>query len=222
MSLLEAQRSFYREAVPRQFNRTIEAQRLRADAAHDSGPGTAPATGTSPARLLEEMQAVRAGIRVEVETGNGRDVHALEIAKGEMRVVEELERAPFMILEHDLDQFESLRTQCGDSVLGFLGAMAGLGDEMKLTSQRVRSLRSLGGSLRFQVRGPQGFELRASFGIDPPEPSPRASISIEPEIFEALKSGALEAQNAFFEEKIQVDGELEFAIGIALAALSPD
>ena len=128
MSLLDAQRAFYREAVPNQFNRRIEAQR-RAAQADPEGDGNADeaTNSASPvrveaARLLEEMQAVRTGIRVEVDTSEGRDVHSLEIGGGEMRVVEEFERDPFMILAHDLDQFTALRKQCGDSVLGFLGA----------------------------------------------------------------------------------------------------
>ena len=210
----EAQ-TFYREAVPRQFNRTIEMQRSRAQESKD------PAA----LRLLEEMEAVRAAIRVEVAGGaaGGPDLYRLEIARGEMRAVEgEGGRAPFMILTHAVDQFEPIREQCGDSVLGFLGAMAGLGDEMKLTRQRVRSLRELEGSLLFEVLGSRGFRLIASFGIDPPEIPPRAAIQIEQSVFDALKAGELNAQDAFFEEKMQVEGDLELAIGVALAALSPD
>ncbi|MEE8164323.1 MAG: SCP2 sterol-binding domain-containing protein, partial [Myxococcota bacterium] len=121
-----------------------------------------------------------------------------------------------------LDQFPNLRRECDTSILGFLGVMAGLEAEMKLTSQRVRSLRALQGSLRFEIEGPDGFVLVASFGVDPPEPEPRTEIRLSSEIFEALRGGVLDAQEAFLDERIAVIGDLELAIGMALAAASPD
>ena len=42
------------------------------------------------------------------------------------------------------------------------------------------------------------------------------------EIFEALRSGVLDAQEAFLDERIGVAGDLELAIGVAIAAASPD
>ena len=173
-------------------------------------------------RMLEEMRAVRTTIRVEVECDAGLRIHILEIERGEMRAVEAEARSPFFILQHRLDQFPNLRRECDSSILGFLGVMAGLEAEMRLTSQRVRSLRALKGSLRFEIEGPRGFVLVASFGVDPPEPQPRAEIRISSEIFEALRDGALDAQQAFLDERIALVGDFELAIGVALAAASPD
>ena len=210
MTFGAAHHSFYQEQVPKQFNAQREAVRVLAEGDPEA------------ARVLEEMCAVRTAIRVDVQEGEACEQHWLEIERGTMHAGRLGDRPPFLILSHARSDFAALRAGCGDSVLGFLGALAGLGQEMKLTAQRVRSLRALGGSLDFEVRGEQGFALCATFGRDTPETPPRAGIHIEPEIFDLLRSGELDAQTAFFEERIEVAGDLEMAIGVALAVLAPD
>jgi hypothetical protein len=210
MSLLAEQNCFYRELVPKQFNQTFDRQVELA------------VEDPEAAELLDEMRAVRASIRVEVEGDTQHFVHILEIDGGRMRAVDDTTRAPFFLLTHRLDQFENLRQRCGTSVLGFLGALAGLGEEMRLTSQRVRSLRELEGELVFEVEGRSGFSLTAAFGTGSAEAPARASIRLSPEIFESLQRGELDAQDAFFDEKITVEGDMGIAIGAALAALSPE
>ena len=210
MNLLEEQQVFYRERVPEQFNRTLESQRA---AARDD-----PAA----ARLLEEMEAVRTAIIVQVDSGDALHRHAYEIDRGEMRCVDEPTRTPFLILGHALEDFPNIRRECGDSLLGFLGGLAGLGDEMRLTSQRVRSLRELDGTLVFERVGPGGFVLFASFGIERPEPEPRATIRLEGAVYGRLRTGELDPQDAFLDGQIEIDGDMEMAVGLALAALSPD
>lgn len=210
MSVVEAQHHFYRERVPAQFNDVLARQAQQAE------------TSPEAKRLLEEMRAVRTSIRIEVLGDDAPFLHRLEIDEGVMRVVDAPKRDPFFVLRHPLDQFENLSRQCGASVFGFLGSMTGLGDDMKLTSQRVRSLRELKGSLLFEVGGHEGFSLKAGFGVDLTEAEPNASIRLPPEIFEALRCGELDAQDAFFDEKIDVEGDFEIAVGAALAALSAD
>jgi len=210
MNLLEEQQVFYRERVPEQFNRTLESQRA---AARDD-----PAA----ARLLEEMEAVRTAIIVQVDSGDALHRHAYEIDRGEMRCVDAPTGAPFLILGHTLEDFPSIRRECGDSLLGFLGGLAGLGDEMRLTSQRVRSLRELDGCLVFERVGPGGFALVASFGIETSEPEPRATIRLDEAVYGRLRAGELDPQDAFLDGQIEIDGDMEMAVGLALAALSPD
>jgi hypothetical protein len=210
LSGVEAQDAFYRERVPAQFNATLARQIERAE------------NDPEAKRLLEAMRAVRTAIRIEVLDGDEPHVHRLEIDDGVMRSVEVADRIPFFVLRHALDQFPNLSRQCGASVLGFLGSMTGLGEDMKLTSRRVRSLRELKGSLLFEVGGNEGFSLTAWFGVDASDYAPDASIRLRPEIFAALKAGELDAQDAFFDEEIDVEGDMEIAIGVALAALAAD
>jgi len=210
MSLIKEQRIFYRERVPEQFNHTLESQR----AAADSDPAAA--------RMLEEMEAVRTAIIVQIDSGAALHRHVFEIDRGEMQCVDEPVRVPFLLLGHSLEDFPNIRRECGDSLLGFLGGLAGLGDEMRLTAQRVRSLRELHGSLVFERIGPGGFVLFASFGIETPEPEPRATIRLDEAIYAQLRSGELDPQDAFLGGQIAIEGDREMAVGLALAVLSPD
>ena len=210
MNLVEDQRVFYRERVPEQFNHTLDEQRAAANSDPDA------------ARMLEEMEAVRTAIVVQVDSGDALYRHVFDIERGRMRYVDQPARAPFLILGHALEDFANIRRECGDSLLGFLGGLAGLGEEMRLTSQRVRSLRELHGSLVFERLGVGGFVLFASFGIETPAAEPRTKIRLDDAIYTQLRSGELDPQDAFMDGRIEIEGDMEMAVGLALAALSPD
>ncbi len=210
MSLLEEQHVFYTERVPEHFNRTLERQRATARDDADA------------ARTLGEMEAVRAAIVVQIDTGDGVQRHVFEIENGEMRFVADPTRVPFLILNHTLEDFPSIRRECGDSLLGFLGGLAGLGDELRLTAQRVRDLRELHGSLAFERTGPGGFVLVATFGIETPEVQPRATIRLDETIYKQLRNGELDPQDAFLNGMIEIEGDTEMAVSLALTVLSPD
>ena len=210
MSLLEEQDAFYRDRVPEQFNRTLARQQQAAE----SDPHAA--------RVLAEMEAVRTSIIVQVDDAVAMHRHVFEIDRGVMSLVEVPSRAPFLILGHTLEDFPNLRRECGDSLLGFLGGLAGLGEEMRLTSQRVRSLRDLAGSLVFERVGPDGFALFAQFGADAPSPEPRTTIRLDQETYRALQRGELDPQDAFLGGQVEIIGDEGMAIGLALAAVAPE
>ena len=221
MKLLASQHEFYTDRVPEQFNQTLQTQRQLVK------NGSADAERAR----LEEMEAVRASIAVTVTTPNQDIEHLYAIERGEMRLVEKAERPPFMRIRHSLEDFSNLREECGDSLLGFLGALAGLGDEMRLTALRVRSLRELAGQLLFERVGEGGFSLHASFGAaaaearldaNGKEPAPRATIRIDDAVYALLRSGELDPQDAFLDGRIEIEGDLEMAVGLALTAASPD
>jgi hypothetical protein len=210
MNRVDAQRAFYAVQVPEQFNRTLENQTVSAQsdrAAED---------------VLAEMQAVRTSILVEIEDGDDLHRHAFDIERGRMQYVDAPAYPAFLILGHTLEDLENIRRECGQSLLGFLGGLAGLGDEMRITSQRVRSLRELNGSLVFERVGDGGFRLFASFGVEKPASEPRARIRIEEAIYARLRQGELDPQDAFLDGLIEIEGDVEMAIGLALAALSPE
>lgn len=210
MSSLEEVEHFYRTRVPAQFNHVFERQAELA------------AGDPEEARLLGEMRAVRTSITVQIDAGKEARTHSFDIERGHMKHVTCPTRTPFLVLRHSLEQFGSIRRECGDSILGFLGALAGLGEEMKLTAQRVRSLKGLDGSLRFESAGKQGFVLLAHFGQAPNDDEPRSIIRIRDEIFARLRSGALEPQAAFLDGLVEIEGDEEMAIALALAASSPE
>lgn len=210
MSRLQEVDRFYEQRMPAQFNRLFERQQAIAD------------QDPEEARLLEEMRAVRTALVVRVDSGSSRRSHCFEIERGRMEHVDRPRRPPFLAVHHSLDQFDALRRECGDSILGFLGALAGLGEEMKLTAQRVRSLRELNGSLRFEISGEAGFVLRVLFGDTASESEPESLIRIEDAVFARLRSGELDPQTAFLDGLVQIEGDEEMAIRLALAVASPD
>lgn len=200
--------AFYSERVPAQLNESLAAQRLAAASDEDA------------ARVLEEMEAVRASIVVRVgdeEPG----CFAYDIERGEARHVAAPRRAPFMILGHDVAHFAAIRRECGDSLLGFLGALAGIGDALRLTSLLVRNLRELDGSLVFERAGHDGFALRAHFGSGEPASEPRAVIRVDAMTYARLRAGELDPQDAFLAGEIEVEGDEGMAIALALAAMAP-
>ena len=219
MSLLEEQDTYSRERVPQQFNRTLATQR-----AHAYRQADAPVPAAT--RVLEEMEAVRTSIVVQVDTGTDLRRHVFEIDRGEMSYLDAADaqpaRPPFLILGHALEDFENLRRECGDSLLGFLGGLAGHQDEMLLTSQRVRSLRELGGRLVFERVGKAGFVLFAHFGVEAPAAEPRATIRIDEATYQQLRQGEIDPQDAFLSGRVEITGDESMAIGLALAAASPD
>lgn len=200
--------TFYRERVPAQFNRTFEAQRALADA------GDADA-----ARVLEGMRTVNATIEVEVE-GDGR--YHLNVDAGHMQAGERNAHAPFMTMKHDLASFAVLERESGDSVLSFLGGLAGMSEDMRLTSQRIQNLRGIQGSLRFELTGERAFSVWVHFGDSAPPEVPDCHISIEGSSYDQLRSGELGPQDAFLGGQIQVEGDMTIGMQVALAALSPE
>jgi hypothetical protein len=200
--------AFYTERVPTQFNDTFEALVRRAEA------GDAEAT-----EAVAGMRTVTASIRIEI---GGTDFYNLNIARGLMTADAQPAQPPFLTLRHELGDLTVLAEESGDSVLGFLGALAGLGDEMRLTSQRVQNLRRLEGTLGFTLEGDRSFHLRASFGQGPEVTPPTCAIAIDGEIYRKLRSGELDPQDAFLSGEIAVEGDMQMIIQLALSVLSPE
>jgi hypothetical protein len=201
---------FYRERVPAQFNRTWQAQQ------------TSAANDVAAAQQLEGMRTVRATIRVIVRRPGGDEVHDLDVVDGSMLASDSGRAAPFMTLVHDDDSFATIERESGDSVLGFLGALAGLQEDMKLTSLRIQNLSQIDGSLLFELTGKSPLALTAHFGSGAPQHEPRCCLRIDSETYAELRSGALAPQDAFMDGRIQIEGDMQMAMQLALAALSPD
>lgn len=205
-------RDFYTRRVPAQWNRTLEQQE------------SAAASGDEGARrVLEGMQAVDATILVQVRAdGEPEQRFALDVAAGRMSAADTPAQPPFMTLAHDLATFEVLERESGDSVLGFLGGLAGLEESMKLTAGRMANLAGLAGTLRFALTGEGGFELLVHFGEGEVAPEPRCSLSVDREAYDKLRSGEMNPQEAFMNQQIQIVGDMQMAMQLALAAMSPD
>ncbi len=202
----ESPRHFYAERLPEQFNRALREQERRLEAAQ---------------RLLDGMRAVHATIRIEVR-GDSGGTFFLNLERGVMSAGDAPAHPPLLSVIQDRPAFERIAREAGDSALGMLGGLSGLAGEMKLTQARIDNLKGVRGCLRFEVTGAEGFALLTHFGDGPLPDAPTTTIRVDPETYAALRSGALDPQQAFMSGKIQVEGDMQLAMQLALAALSPD
>lgn len=198
---------FYTRRVPAQWNKTLETQEAEATGGDDDAK-----------RILQGMQSVDATIRVQVD---GNDF-ALNVDAGRMTAAEAPAQAPFMTLAHDMDTFAVLERESGDSVLGFLGGLAGLEESMKLTASRMQNLAGLEGTLRFALTGDGGFVLLVHFGEGEVAAEPKCRLSVDREAYDKLRSGEINPQEAFMNQQIEIAGDMQMAMQLALAAMTPD
>jgi hypothetical protein len=197
---------FYGERIPAQFNRALEEQ---------------AASGEDGQRVYEAMRAVDATIRVDVE-GEGGGTFFLNIRAGEMNAEPSAAHPPFLTLLQDQRAFERLAREAGDSALALLGGLSGLAGEMRLTRSRIENFSEVDGLVSFEVTGDEGFVLRTHFGDGPVPAEPKTTIKVDETAYRDLRSGALDAQAAFMNQQILVEGDMQAAMQLALAAIAPD
>lgn len=197
---------FYGERLPAQFNRALDAQE---------------ALGDEGRKVYDGMRAVDATIRVEVEGEGGGTFH-LNIAGGRMSADAADAHPPFLTLFQDRRAFERIAREAGDSAMALLGGLSGLAGEMKLTKARIDNLVFVNGLVHFEVTGDDGFVLRTHFGSDPLPAAPDTTITVDEAAYQDLRSGRLDPQQAFMNQQIVVEGDMQMAMQLALAAIAPD
>jgi len=199
-------RHYYRETIPAAFNRALEQQ--AADPAADR-------------HVYDEMCAVRASIRIEIRSDPPQEFF-LDIEAGRMAPAEQASHPPFLSVALDLTAFERVAREAGDSITALLGSVAGLGDEMRLTAKRVRDLAAVDAAIRVEVTGDTGFDLTLGLGPQPALDAPDATLRMDVGSYRALRDGTLDPQQAFLEDAIQTEGDMEKVLQLAFAAVAPD
>ncbi len=207
--MTETPQQYYGVSLPTEFNRLLAEQEAAASA------------DEAAQRVLTGMKAVNATLRIEV-TGEGGGEFFLNLSGGVMSSSDTPAHDPFMAMIQDLDGYRRLVHEAGDSVLGLLGSLSGLSGQMKLTQARIDALAGVTGSLDFSVSGDGGFDVRVHFGSDPVPEEPTTTIRVDREGYQKLRSGSVEPHEAFMGGLIQVEGDMQLAMQLALAALSPD
>ncbi len=201
--------AFYGETVPAQWNRTLAEQETAA-----SGDDEAK-------RVLEGMRAVNATLRIDV-TGEGGGTWFLNVREGAMATEDVAASPPILTVIQDGNAFERVAADAGDSALGLLGGLSGFTGDFKLTQSRLDNLAGVAGCLALEVTGDEGFAFRVHFGTDPVPDEPHTAITVSPEVYADLREGRLDPQNAFMSGQLDVSGDLQIAMMLALAALSPE
>lgn len=198
--------AYFTERLPAQFDRALREQERAVETTQ---------------RVLEGMRGVTTTLVVRV-TGEGGGTFHLNVDEGRLTPGDAPTHRVLLTLVQDRRGFERLIADAGDSALGFLGGLTGLADEMKLTKARVEALAGVSGTLLFAVGGDDGFELTTHFGDGEPNEPPDASILVDPAVYAELREGRLDAGNAFMGGKLEVEGDMQLAMQVALAAMAPD
>jgi hypothetical protein len=199
-------KTFFSERFPAQLNRSLAEQ--------EQSVATAQ-------RALDGMRAVDATIRFVVHGGGGGTFY-VNLAQGRSQASDAPAHAPFLTIALEREHYEPLWREAGDNVLGFLGGISGMGTPVKLTKTRVAQIAEVGGTLLFELTGDGGFQLLARLGDGEPALPADTSIRVDTEAFRELRAGKLEPQEAFLAGRIAIEGDMQRAMQLALAVLSPD
>jgi hypothetical protein len=198
--------AYFTERLPAQFDRALREQERAVETAQ---------------RVLDGMRGVTTSLVVRV-TGDGGGTFHLNVDDGRLTPGDAPSHPVLLTLVQDRAGFDRLIGDAGDSALGFLGGLTGLADGMKLTRARVETLAGVSGTLLFAVAGDDGFALTTHFGAGEPHEPPDTSIVVAAAVYAELREGRLDAQNAFMGGKLEVEGDMQLAMQVALAAMAPD
>jgi len=194
--------SYFEKRVPEAWNRRLAEQVAR---------------GPDGAELLAKMRA--ADFALEVVVAEGERFH-LRVAGGEMSAAASVDPKPVVTLGLRESDCARLEGSVGASPMSLLGGVAGNPDFV-LTPARLDALRQVQGTMRIEVTGDAPWGVVLHFGA-PPVPEPTTTVAIDDETFAKLLSGGLDLQGAFMTGKLNLGGNVEVPMKMAMAIMTPE
>jgi len=195
--------TFFEKLVPEEWNRRLAAEEARGD---------------SP--RLAKMRASAFALAARVE-GDGGGAFTLVVEDGRMRAASGSAVPPLLTLVMGVADWRRLAEQVGPSPLALLGGVGGDRDFV-LTGTRLAQLRAIDGVVRLQVTGADPWGVLACFGGPPASLAPATTISIDSAEYQKLREGTLDLQGAFMTGKLGLAGDVEKAMKLAMALMSPE
>jgi SCP-2 sterol transfer family protein len=194
--------SYFETRVPEAWNRRLAEQAAR---------------GPDGADLLAKMRA--AEFALEIALDEGACFH-LRVERGEMRAAKQADPKPVVTLGLSESDCAALESSVGASPMNLLGGVAGNPDFV-LTPARLDALREIQGTMRISVTGAAPWGVVLHFG-PPPIPEATTTVAIDDEPFAQLLSGALDLQGAFMSGKLNLGGNVEVPMKMAMAIMTPE
>lgn len=193
---------YFEKRVPEAWNQRLAEQAAR---------------GAEGAELYAKMRA--ADFALEVEVASGARFH-LVVETGAMRAAPAAAASPVLTLALADADCERLERHVGPSPMKLLGGVGGNADFV-LTPARLAALSDIEGTMRLEVTGADPWGVVLHFGAGP-VPEPTTTVSIGDAEFAQLISGALDLQGAFMTGKLQLGGNVEVPMKMAMAIMTPD
>jgi putative sterol carrier protein len=194
--------SYFEKRVPEAWNQRLESQVAR---------------GAEGAALLAKMRA--ADFALEIAIDGGERFH-LRVESGAMSAAPSADPKPVVTLGLSPDDCRRLEESVGASPMSLLGGVAGNPDFV-LTPARLDALREIEGTMRIEVTGERPWGVVLHFG-GPPIPAPTTTVAIGEEAFAELIGGSLDLQGAFMTGKLNLGGNVEVPMKMAMAIMTPE
>jgi hypothetical protein len=190
-----------------------------------------PPTDSSPAEFFEswlpaqyeqvasELQRTPPDAIICVElSGEGGGAWTLSLSGGKLGVTATASDAANITLRQSVDDWRAVTLGARDAQAP---ASLGASIDKLLTSPALSQLLSnVKGTLRFAIPGFQGRDFATEISFQGAA-EPHATITVDADTLDQIRSGALAPAQAFFANKIQISGDAGFAMQVGMTAMTP-
>jgi len=193
---------YFEKMVPEAWNQRLQQQRDQ---------------GADGQDLLAKMRAANFGLEIIVPSAGN---YHLDVRDGEMKALDAARPEVLLSLSMSPSDCSKLEANVGSSPMALLGGVGGMPDFV-LTPDRIAVMSEIEGTMRVQVTGDDAWGVTIHFG-SPPIPDPGTTVSIPQEEFRKLIEGELDLQGAFMTGKLEMEGEVEVPMKMAMAIMAPE
>lgn len=175
--------------------------------------------------LPKEYERLRPGIatpppdaviRIDL-TGDGGGTWTLSVKSGALTVTPSATSTPNIAVTQAVEDWRLITTQA--AAQGADPAAAASIDKLLMSPALGQLINDVQGTIRFEIPGLQGrdFAAEITFGG---AAEPNATITVDADTVDQIRSGTLLAPQAYFAGKIQIVGDPAFAMQVGMAFMS--